>query len=391
MGSPSVTSVTPPIAPVDEPAGGNVGTVESSDVADRGSARDRGGAPAGASRESISASIPINVPIGPADHTLAPPDRPALFQLSAGTESSQASLALTRTVSRPNLGSIGEGLGTFTAVTIGAQAPLAKDVDTTNLATLDGLADSFAIKIGFSQFRVALRDPGPAMAALEAKALKACRADIRVSDKVACDLDANRNPLLQTYLSREEYDAYLGGGFPGGASLAFGLAGRLGCRKFDYLEVPATAKGSVGRVPWSVGGYLTLLPGAVAASLTTAVEFQRLYKAAATQSLCSLTPGAVTVECVSGAGGRPSRKDGLLLSLEGRRQFATGSLILPSVGVAPQVTYDALQDRVGLDLPIYLVSDDKGGLLGGVRVGWTSGDGGFVAGVFVGSLFSLFK
>ncbi len=340
---------------------------------------------------SVAMELPLNVPIGPADHTLAPPDRPALFQLNASTDSSQASFALTRTVSRPNLGADGRGTGTFTSVTIGAQAPLDKDADTTNLATLDGLADSFALKIGFAQFRVALAEPGPAMAALEAKAVAACKADVRVSDKNDCDVDTNRQGILSTYLDPEEYRSYLSGGFPGGTSLAFGLSGRVGYRKFSYLETPATTKASAERVPWSVGGYVTLFPGVTAASLTGGVEFQRSYKAGATQTICPVALGAATVICTTGAGGEPTRKDGLLLSIEGRRLFPTSSLLVPTIGLAPQVTYDALQDRLGLDLPVYLVSDEKGGLLGGVRVGWTNGDGGFVAGVFVGSAFSLFR
>jgi len=83
----------------------------------------------------------------------------------------------------------------------------------------------------------------------------------------------------------------------------------------------------------------------------------------------------------------PTREDGLLLSLEGRRLLPTGSALVPTVGLAPPLTIDALQDRVGVDLPVYPVSADKGDLLGGVRVGRTSGDGGFAVGMFVGTTF----
>lgn len=373
-------------APTSERAAVPAGTVAAAPAS-----RSAAGLAATDPAHAVGVDLPANVPVGPADHTLAPPDRPTLFQLTASNSSSQASFALTSTVSRPNLGNEGRGTGTFTSITLGAQAPLDKDADTTSLATLDGLADSFALKIGFSQFRVALADPGPAMAALESAAVVACKADVRVSDKTDCDVDTNRQNILSTYLSPEDYRAYLSGGFPGDASLAFGLSGRVGYRKFSYLGTPATTKGTVERVPWSVGGYVTLFPGLSAASLTGGVEFQRSYKAAATQVICPVMQGAATLTCVTGAGGTPSRKDGLLLSLEGRRLFATGSLFLPTVGLAPQLTYDALQDRFGVDVPVYLVADGKSGLLGGVRVGWTSGDGGFVAGVFVGSAFSLFK
>lgn len=339
---------------------------------------------------AASTSMPA-VPLGPADRSLGAPDRPAQFQISASTASSQASFAITRTVGRPNLDGKSRGVATYSSLTFGAQAPLDKGGGSTDLATLDGLANSFAVKIGFSQMRVAIAEPGASSEALETKAVATCRADPKVDPKKDCDVDTNRQNILQTYLSGDEYRAYLDGGFPSKTAIVFGASGRIGYNKFSYLDATTGAKASLSRAPWSIGAYATLLPGVTATSLTAAVEYQRAYKEQSTGVICPAAIAATPTTCLTGPVGAPKLTDKVLLSLEGRHLFATGSTLLPTIGLAPQVTYDAIGDQVGLDLPIYLVSDDKGGLLGGVRVGWTSKQGGFIAGIFVGTSFSLFQ
>jgi hypothetical protein len=99
------------------------------------------------------------------------------------------------------------------------------------------------------------------------------------------------------------------------------------------------------------------------------------------------------VACLSGPVGAPARKEKLLTSVEWRRLYVlqpTNPLTtfgIKTLGASVQFTYDAHNDEYGIDLPIYLVPNDKGGLTGGVRLGYKSEDHDIVAGVFVGAPF----
>jgi hypothetical protein len=73
-------------------------------------------------------------------------DRPggtdgAAFELSAGTDTSKASIRLARTISS----------GTFQALSLTASAPLNKNDDKTTLATLDGFVNAFKLEGRYAQ------------------------------------------------------------------------------------------------------------------------------------------------------------------------------------------------------------------------------------------------
>jgi hypothetical protein len=105
--------------------------------------------------------------------------------------------------------------------------------------------------------------------------------------------------------------------------------------------------------------------------------------------MCPASTTTDPVKCINGPIGAPSRKDGLLGAIEFRRQFMLKDFWIPSIGVAPQITYDLLKKKGGLDFPIYLVPDAKGNLLGGVRFGYRTDTDDVAVGVFVGTAFSF--
>lgn len=390
---------TPPPAPTGQqaaarpagPAGTAVAGNDGSPAArsTRETKTSDGGAGSG-STPKVTDAILASIPVGPANQGPGAPDRSSLFQITASSGSSQASFAVTRTVSRPNFGSRDEGMGTYTALTIGAQAPISTGGGDTKLATLDGLANSFALKFGISQFRVRLRNPD---ASLEAKALAACNADPSVDHKIACDPDTKLQAILSNpkYLSKEEYDAYLDGAFPDKSAFVFGLNASVGYKKLTYIHAMSGAKNMVSHVPWSIGGYATWLPNLTATSLTFGVDYQQAWKEQTTGTVCPAAVGTTATLCATAAVGAPTLQRKVLLSVVGRKLFTTDISLLPTIGLAPQFTYDAIASQVGIDVPIYLVSDDKKGLIGGISTGWANKGTGFTVGVFVGSSFSLFK
>lgn len=79
-----------------------------------------------------------------------------------------------------------------------------------------------------------------------------------------------------------------------------------------------------------------------------------------------------------------------MLSFDYRHRIIIGETsLIPAIGISAMATYDALNDDFGIDVPVYLVSDGKSGLTGGIRFVYTTSDKEFIAGVFVGTAFSL--
>lgn len=55
------------------------------------------------------------------------------------------------------------------------------------------------------------------------------------------------------------------------------------------------------------------------------------------------------------------------------------------------MTYDAKSHVWGVDVPIYLIPNANGALIGGLDLGWTSYKNAFSVGVFVGVPFGVFR
>jgi hypothetical protein len=64
----------------------------------------------------------------------------------------------------------------------------------------------------------------------------------------------------------------------------------------------------------------------------------------------------------------PRRKDGIVLGGEIRQQFVPFSF-LPSMMVAPRLTYDVKNDEGGFTVPVYFAVDNKGTFTSGLRLG----------------------
>jgi hypothetical protein len=143
-------------------------------------------------------------------------------------------------------------------------------------------------------------------------------------------------------------------------------------------------------VPLSGKLFFSYLPDVRRNSITGAVEYQRVFKDASAGALCpSLSPGS-EFQCLTGPVGNPGSTEKLLLSGEYRHRILFGEhSLIPTIGISLLGTYDAINDDFGIDLPVYLVNDPKNGLTGGIRFGYNTSNKDLVAGVFVGTAFSL--
>lgn len=336
---------------------------------------------------------PPSVPPAPIDRPLQPFG--GAFQLSASNESSEVAIRIGTTLSKPNLGGGARGTATSDSLSLTASAPLDKKTKRGDLGTLDGFTNSSLLKLRWTRFMIPIANPraDPVARARELEiietARRKCRADAagKPAELAICN-GAYDHAFIEKYASPELADEFYALGFPAGASFAFGLEGSIGYRKFTYFDALSLAELSSEKVPLGAKGFVTWFPNASLTAVTGSLEYQRSFEDQRSAVLCPASDGA-PVRCVNGPIGAPNRKNSLLGALELRKQFALKDFWIPAVGVSPQITYDLLQDKGGFDLPIYVVPDAKGNLLGGVRFGYRTDTDDLAVGVFVGSAFSF--
>ena len=90
----------------------------------------------------------------------------------------------------------------------------------------------------------------------------------------------------------------------------------------------------------------------------------------------------------------PKNTEKLPLSLEVRREINLPDVLenigLAAVGLSPKFTYDPIQDDYGVLVPLTFAMNSDKSLIGGIKAGWHSEQHDFVAGLFIGSAFSVF-
>lgn len=328
------------------------------------------------------------IPIAPAtlDRPLQPPG--GGIQISAASGSADVSFSVTSGGSNPNFRGAAGGWATSRNWTFTAKAPLDKSGDQTDLATFDALTSGLELSLQWSSYRRWIADPRrePRALAIEARAREACAATAPAAGKARCATVGVDGTFISTHLSPAAEREWLAVLF--GPAHGWGASGSIGYRDHAFIDPVLLVKDSETHVPWAVKAHYVFLPTDGFTSWTFAAEYQDAYKDGASGVLCPVS-AVSPVTCLSGAVGAPRAVERLITSAEWRRQMDTDHPLFRRIGVSPQFAYDHESDEYGFDLPIYLVPNGDGRLIGGLRLGYTSEDDEWVAGVFVGAPFSL--
>lgn len=331
----------------------------------------------------------------------APLDRPIQgggvgLQLNASSAGGQVAISFGQSV-RKTAVAYDQVSASGTTWTITASAPIDKKGGDTALATLDSFTDSSTLKVGIAKLYLTLPNllTDPERIAIEDAAIAACSA--------AAKNEAGKSTCLETAVDEDFIRAWLPNKVKRYAEInaaqrsgwGFGLEGTVGYRRFSFLDSATLTMVSSDRVPWGVRVFGTWLPR-TSLAFTASAAYQRAYEEKSLTILCPAVATEPTIACLTGADGQPVRRNKVLLALDGRKLFdlsqtSLANGVIDRFAIAPQFTWDANNKDVGFDFPIYLVPDDKGNLIGGIRLGYRSGDNGFIAGVFVGGAFDLFK
>lgn len=302
----------------------------------------------------------------------------------------------------------GETLAHSNVYTLTASAPLAKD-GPTQIGSLDGFATSSKLTFGFTRFMLPLpTDAGlrPSYVRLVRKAQAACR------NQAAAETAAGK-PLSYTRSCDEDngvlFEAFLTEGEVTmmenilatqsvRRALAFGLEFSVGHEEFKFRDSATLAESDVSRVPLGAKGSLSIFPWP-RTSLTAALDYQRVFKAAKSRTFCPTATTGVSTECFTGPFAEPGKTEKLITSAEFRKVFDFDKAdFIPQLGIAPRVEYDANSEDFAFNFPIYLAPDDKGKLIAGLQAGYTISETDatrpgkehdFRFGLFVGSSFTL--
>jgi|GEM_PF-4825432 len=331
-------------------------------------------------------------PSGPIDGAVAPPAGGSgiSVELTAAEGGGRASFNLTRLLERGLFaGRGGDGLSSE-RLGITLSAPLADDGPTT-FATLDSLGNGTKLEVSWTLFSAPL--PGPFFESQVPAFLTAqaeCRT--RTPDNPDCDDLSDIMVGIMGERGMAEYEHALAE-----VTLRRGFAVQLnaavGYNEFAFYPYPILTRQTVDRVPWSVGSSISFFPrlaGRETSSISIGADYSRGFEAAKSETACPITIVPDTARCVTGALAAPSLTERLLLSLELRQPFQLSGGFLERIAIAPRIEIDALSEDYAIDVPIYLVPNTDGHLIGGLRFGYTSNEDDFVAGLFVGTRFSIF-
>jgi hypothetical protein len=289
-------------------------------------------------------------------------------------------------------------------------------------ATLDGLANGTKLTFRWGRYVSFLNTNRTPMRPLEAAARAACRQAaqdafdaarqiVRTTPVDDPDARTRREQIIQSERARS-LDAcqYPTGGYgnlvnqhlrarageylrmlrPRG-SYEYGFEASIGRNGFSFVDPVTLAEGKDSQVQWSARAYYTRYSISSPTAFTVSAEYQRAYKAAEEAVFCPANPNNIVIRCTTAHAGPPTLNESLLLSAGIRHRFSDRGF-LAHMAAAPLVTYDVLNDVLGVDVPVYFIPNSDGGLTGGVRFGYRSDqDRHFTVGVFIGAAFSILQ
>ncbi|HYG25551.1 MAG TPA: hypothetical protein VD906_01460, partial [Caulobacteraceae bacterium] len=351
---------------------------------------------------------PVGVLAAPLDRTLQQGGAHAA-QLSAGKEGSRVSIKLgwdnSKALERKR---DGEPTPLYREWSLTASAPANDDGSDAFLATVSDFASDFELAARWASYKLGATKPADTeqqVRRLYRKAHENCRLAAATKARNAgapltsaeAEMEACHNGLraefapglVQSYLV--EADRILLENLlappPTGAIFGGGVEARVGWKEHGFVDAASVVKSTEDHTPWGVKAFVGKLPIGSKTSYLGSVEYLEAYEDGDTAIVCPASTGG-SVQCLSGALGAPEKTEKLVFTGEMRRLFFEGNEgLLPALAISAEASYDARSDEYSLDLPIYLVSGDDG-LVGGVRIGYTSVEDETVAGVFVGTSFS---
>jgi hypothetical protein len=271
-------------------------------------------------------------------------------------------------------------------------APLDKKTKSSSFLTDDGFAKGGALTVSYSSVR------GREFAL---PATPARRRELLALGRVRCERDAprERRPAcaaatfseVSEYLSEAER-AEMTDQFLTAPIWLYGVSGSIGRANYGYRDAASFSEKSAERTPYSVALSVGYSPDSRPIYFGGGLEYKVDYKAAKERTLCPQPAAGGVIECFTAPFASPKRDISSSVFGVTRFQWLLGSSPETALPVALEFkgAYDTKGKEFGAGAALYLFSDGKQNLRGGVRASWSGETGDVRAGIFVGSAFSLF-
>lgn len=313
-------------------------------------------------------------------------------ELLAGSDSGRVFLRTGTTHSTGAGQGSSSGASSFDTWRIQVSAPTSKSDSLSQIASLDGLSNSFKLEASWKRFTAQRKNPfaagtvPPTIQCLcDLATAAAVRQGLKPEQAEAMACDARITQFTPELL--DQWDAQF---WESRFTPYYGLSASVGHEEFEYFDSATFKKEEIDQQPWGVKGSFGFLPSNRDLFVLFGLEYQESFKAADTVTRCPLT-GEDFLACGTGAFEKPGKKEKHLVSALARWMFWKNPKGVERIGVSPQLTYDLKSDVLAVDLPIYFARDSKGKLVGGVRLGWNDDVDDVKVGVFVSSkVFGLF-
>jgi len=269
--------------------------------------------------------------------------------------------------------------------TIKASAPIDRqDQGRAMFASTSGLPSG--VTIGGDYTLVRLNDPTREDS--DANLDLAC--DAVGIDRASVDCSAQKvKPRVEAHgaRARQAWDTYLSRAV--GWTQVLNAHTNVSHTQYKYFDAVPTAKVMDSKIGWSVGGLAGLITPDYLTFVGAGFDFAHSYKEANDSAEC-LVGTTPYLACTVGKFAAPTNQIHRIVSLQARRLLAVSETWQVPMGftAAHDLATTKGRHENSVDMPFYLLRDKDGWFDGGLRLGWSTTDH-FIAGIFVGSRFSL--
>jgi hypothetical protein len=305
------------------------------------------------------------------------------IKIEAGSDSSEVSIKAST--------KLDDGRGATRSLSLIAKAPLNKGENMTSLATQHGLAGSTTLALAYTHnslngIRTNAGEEALQMCETNNYRLKFQNIKANKDASFECDTGSVKSLLENGDIKLDEYKAFRAKFFEPNAFISSWTVtlsgGYVDSKYFDPITLEGTKKRN------STGGLsvsYSYVPIEAKQLFAATVSLQSEYKdkKASTTCLPTAATGNALLTCATGSIGAPDRKTTQTLELEWRRA------VFDRFAFSLQVARDFKEKVTTVQVPMYLIGNDKDGLNGGVNLGWSSEDKKAFIGVFVGKAFSV--
>lgn len=274
---------------------------------------------------------------------------------------------------------VGRGIGTNRSFHLKVSAPIDTSDDDTELANLRGLSDTATAEVGIKQIfgwdwkpRFGMKDFGP-------KLDEACT---KATGKPDCGLASLPLDRADEFIEWK------------GMPRLFGLTVEGGRKSFSWSEPVTLAKKDSQHTAYSTALAFGVFPLVSMRAKTPLrglyyvglnARYETSYKGQTKTQLCIPFGSGGALKCSDVVIGAPRKSIKAIAELEVRKYFGSNFLAIP------RVSHDFRKTVTGVELPLYFLKDLKGGLNGGISLGWRSDERSITASVFVGHFADIWK